>query len=157
MSGNVSLRINRYKPAMGERQPRVPEQPSVPSHSAPCEPWALQGAESPRRAAAPDPTCRRSPTRAPRLLLTALNPQSPPRASDRALPSRGDASSPPLSTSPHWSTGLSPAPPCPHRDTRLLDTGTMLCPRLKLNSVLGKHSLGYTGEVFCTPVVRGLT
>lgn len=38
----------------------------------------------------------------------------------------------------------------------LLDTGMILFPHLKLSFVLVKHCLGYTGEVFCTLLVRGL-
>lgn len=41
-------------------------------------------------------------------------------------------------------------------ETQLLDTGMILFPLPKLNFVLVKYSLGYTGEVFCTLGVTGL-
>lgn len=145
------------------------EQPTAPSCSAPCHAKRPARRECERFAGRGVPqTCWGTwsylppQPRAPNLSSKAppytkkKHPVTTPGQQPMGEPPIGEETSPLLSTSPHWSIGLSPALPCPHRDTQLLDTGTILFPLLKLNFVLAKYSLGYTGEVFCTLVVRGL-
>lgn len=158
MSGSFSLSTKRYKPEMGTLA--VPRAGAAPCHAERPAHGARQprrGQGCPRHAGTPTLLASSATCSQPEFrdsLRKRKNPQLPPRGQQPGSPAGEETS--PLSTSPRRSIGLSPALPCPHRDTRLLDTGMTLFPLLKLNFVLVKYSLGYTGEEFCTLVVRGL-
>lgn len=131
MPGNSLLSINRYKSEMGALV-------AWSSQGPPCR--ALFHAKRPAdgehqcpAGGAGPQTCQGTRSYTPPLPHTPhLSSKTPPSTKEKnpvTTPGQqpgspmGEETPPLLSTSPHWSLGLSPALPCPRRDTQLLDRG----------------------------------